>query len=71
MVNNAGIGSSIDPKPVINFDDQIWDLTFQVNIKIPYLLSKKFVCGMIERKYGRIINIASLAGKSGLIHGSA
>jgi NAD(P)-dependent dehydrogenase (short-subunit alcohol dehydrogenase family) len=71
LVNNAGIGSSIDPKPLICFDDQIWDLTFQVNVKVPYLLCKRFVPGMIGRKYGRIINIASLAGKAGLLHGSA
>ena len=71
LVNNAGIGSSIDPKPLIHFDDQIWDLTFQVNVKAPYLLCKLFVPNMIERNYGRIINIASLAGKAGLLHGSA
>ncbi len=71
LVNNAGVGSSIDPKPLIHFDDQIWDLTFQVNVKAPYLLCKQFVPNMIERKYGRIINIASLAGKAGLLHGSA
>ena len=71
LVNNAGVGSSIDPKPLIHFDDQIWDMTFQVNVKAPYLLCKQFVPNMIERKYGRIINISSLAGKSGLLHGSA
>ena len=71
LVNNAGIGSSIDPKPLIHFDDRIWDLTFQVNVKVPYLLCKRFVPDMIGRKYGRIINIASLAGKAGLLHGSA
>ena len=71
LVNNAGIGSSIDPKPLINFDDQIWDMTFQVNVKAPYLLCKLFVPNMIGRNYGRIINIASLAGKAGLLHGSA
>ncbi len=71
LVNNAGLGSSIDPKPLIHFDDQIWDLTFQINVKVPYLLCKQFVPDMIKRKYGRIINIASLAGKAGLLHGSA
>ena len=71
LVNNAGIGSSIDPKPLINFDDQIWDLTFQVNVKVPYLLCKQFAPDMIGRRYGRIINIASLVGKAGLLHGSA
>ncbi|MDE0080995.1 MAG: SDR family NAD(P)-dependent oxidoreductase [Caldilineaceae bacterium] len=71
LVNNAGIGSSIDPKPLIHFDDHIWDLTFQVNVKAPYMLCKRFLPNMIGRKCGRIINIASLAGKAGLLHGSA
>lgn len=71
LVNNAGIGSSIDPKPLIHFNDQIWDMTFQVNVKAPYLLCKLFLPNMIERNFGRIINISSLAGKAGLLHGSA
>jgi meso-butanediol dehydrogenase/(S,S)-butanediol dehydrogenase/diacetyl reductase len=71
LVNNAGVGSSIDPRPLVEFRDEIWDLTFAVNIRAPYLLCKKFVPDMIRRKYGRVVNIASLAGKMGLLHGSA
>ncbi len=71
LVNNAGVGSSIDPRPLVEFNNEIWDLTFAVNVKAPYLLCKKFVPGMIENKYGRIVNVASLAAKMGLLHGSA
>src|SRR5262245_47007150 len=40
LVNNAGIGSSSDPKPVIEFDDKFWDLTLLLNLTIPYLFAK-------------------------------
>ena len=71
LVNNAGVGSTIDPRPLVEFRDEIWDLTFAVNTRAPYLLCKKFVPDMIRQKYGRIVNVASLAGKMGLLHGSA
>src|SRR5689334_12907450 len=35
LVNNAGIGSSSNPKSVINFDDDFWDLTLLLNLTIP------------------------------------
>jgi NAD(P)-dependent dehydrogenase (short-subunit alcohol dehydrogenase family) len=71
LVNNAGIGSSANPKPVINFDDDFWALTLYLNLTVPYLLSKAALPGMVERHYGRIINIASINGKVGAVHGAA
>ena len=71
LVNNAGVGSSIDPRPTLEFDDRIWDLTLMINLTLPYLLCKALIPQMVERKFGRVINIASLAGKVGLLHGSA
>jgi NAD(P)-dependent dehydrogenase (short-subunit alcohol dehydrogenase family) len=71
LVNNAGIGSSADPKPVVEFDDAFWRLTLHVNLTVPYLLCKGVLPAMIERRYGRIINIASIGGKTATLHGSA
>lgn len=71
LVNNAGIGSSANPKPVINYDDDFWEMLLYVNLTVPYLLSKKALPGMMERKYGRIIMTASVNGKVGLLHGAA
>jgi NAD(P)-dependent dehydrogenase (short-subunit alcohol dehydrogenase family) len=71
LVNNAGIGSSANPKPVINFDDDFWELTLYLNLTVPYLLCKKVLPGMIERHYGRIINIASINSRVGSFHGAA
>src|SRR5689334_18459407 len=43
LVNNAGIGSSADPKPLVNFNDAFWQETLWVNLSVPYLLCKKVV----------------------------
>lgn len=71
LVNNAGIGSSSNPKPVVAFDDDFWDQSLAVNLTAPYLLCKAVLPAMIERKWGRIINIASINGKIGSLHGAA
>ncbi len=71
LVNNAGIGSSADLRPVVEFDDGFWEQTLYVNLTVPYLLSKWAAKPMIERRHGRIIQIASVAGKIGTFHGAA
>jgi 3-hydroxybutyrate dehydrogenase len=71
LVNNAGIGSSANPKPVIDFDDDFWELTLYINLTVPYLLCKKVLPGMIARRYGRIINTASINSRVGSFHGAA
>jgi NAD(P)-dependent dehydrogenase (short-subunit alcohol dehydrogenase family) len=71
LVNNAGVGSSANPKPVVDFDDDFWDYTLELNLSAPYRLSKAVLPGMLQRRRGRILNIASLAGKVGLPHGAA
>jgi len=71
LVNNAGIGSSADPKPVVNFDDRFWDLTLTLNLTAPYKLCKAVIPSMMERRWGRIINIASINGKMPSLHAAA
>ncbi len=71
LVNNAGIGSSANPKPVLNYDDSFWETMLYVNLTVPYLLSKAVLPSMLEARFGRIINIASIVGKIGLFHGAA
>ncbi len=71
LVNNAGLGSGSNPKPVIDFDDDFWEQSLYLNLTVPYLLCKKALPGMQARKYGRIINIASINGKQGALHGAA
>jgi len=71
LVNNAGIGSSSNPRPVALFDDDFWDLSLAVNLTAPYLLCKAVLPGMLGRRWGRIITVASINGKIGSLHGAA
>jgi NAD(P)-dependent dehydrogenase (short-subunit alcohol dehydrogenase family) len=71
LVNNAGVGSSANPRPLVEFDDDFWDLSLAVNLTAPYLLCKAVLPGMLARRWGRIITIASINGKIGSLHGAA
>jgi NAD(P)-dependent dehydrogenase (short-subunit alcohol dehydrogenase family) len=71
LVNNAGVGSSSNPRPVVDFDDHFWDQTLAINLTAPYLLCKAVLPGMLARRWGRIITIASVNGKLGSLHGAA
>jgi NAD(P)-dependent dehydrogenase (short-subunit alcohol dehydrogenase family) len=71
VVNNGGVVSASDPRPLADFSDAFWNTTLAVNLTAPYLLCKALLPTLLAKKRGRIINIASLAGKIGLIHGSA
>ena len=71
LVNNAGIGSSSSPRPVVDFDDDFWDLSLQLNLTAPYLLSRAVLPGMLERGSGRIITTASINGRVPSFHGAA
>jgi len=71
LVNNAGIGSSANPKPLVDFDDDFWDLTFALNVTTPYLFTKRVLPAMLAARWGRVINIASLNAKVPSLHGAA
>lgn len=62
LVNCAAIGESI---LFIQHDDSTWDKIYEVNLKGTMLFTRAVLPNMIERKYGKIISIASLAGKTG------
>ncbi len=68
LVNNAGIGAFA---PVHKLDDATWDAILAVDLTAPFVLARAFLPGMYERRWGRVINIASVAGKVGVKHGSA
>ena len=63
LVNNAGIGSSADPRPLAEFRDAFWDETLEVNLTAPYLLSKAALPHMREQRWGRIVTVASINGR--------
>ncbi len=71
LVNNAGIGSSADPRPLADFRDAFWDLTLEVNLTAPYLLSKAALPHMRAQRWGRIVTVASINGRVPSVHGGA
>lgn len=62
LVNNAGI---IRKAYVKDMSEETWDAVVDVNLKATFLCSKAVLPAMIEARRGRIINIASIAGKVG------
>jgi len=62
LVNNAGIAESA---PFLRTDLETWRRVMDTNVTSAFLFCKALVLGMIERGYGRIVNIASIAGKRG------
>jgi NAD(P)-dependent dehydrogenase (short-subunit alcohol dehydrogenase family) len=61
LVNNAGVASN-PGMPFTNNTEEDWDRVYAVNVKSIFLSSKAVAPYFIERKAGRIINIASIAG---------
>lgn len=65
LVNNAGVGGEHVGSPLSNLTEEDWDRTYEVNLKAHFLTCRAIMSHMIERKSGKIINIASIAGKTG------
>jgi meso-butanediol dehydrogenase/(S,S)-butanediol dehydrogenase/diacetyl reductase len=63
LINSAGIIYVTDCKDTT---DEQWDRTMEVNCRGVFLCSREAAIHMIERKSGKIINIASQLGKSGV-----
>src|SRR5882724_1074213 len=62
LVNNAGIAESA---PLTKTGDELWQRHLAVNLSGSFYCMRAALPGMIERGWGRIINIASIAGKTG------
>jgi 3-oxoacyl-[acyl-carrier protein] reductase len=69
LVNNAGL---VTTGPVTEISGETWDRTMAVNLKGVFLCSKSVFPMMMQQNDGRIINIASVAGKrGGGLHGNS
>ena len=62
LVNCAGIAIV---ESFIEGDEKLWDEMISVNLKGTIFFTHAVLTGMIERRYGKIINIASIAGMGG------
>jgi 3-oxoacyl-[acyl-carrier protein] reductase len=66
LVNNAGI---IRPQPIAEITARDWDELIAVNLTSVFLLTQAVLPGMRERRWGRIINLASVAAQLGGVVG--
>ena len=62
LVNNAGI---IRRAPALEFSEKDWDEVMQLNSKTVFFLTQAAARDMIKRKYGKVINVASLLAFQG------
>jgi NAD(P)-dependent dehydrogenase (short-subunit alcohol dehydrogenase family) len=69
LVNNAGV---LTTGPLMETTAETWDRTLAINLKSVFLCSKAVFPLMMTQRDGRIINLASVAGKrGGGLHGNA
>ena len=62
LVNNAGIAH---PRKLEDITEEEWDEVLTVNLKSVFLVTQAVVGGMRQRKWGRIINLSSVAAQTG------
>ena len=61
LVNNAGV---LRPTPIVNIEEDEWDLVVNVSMKGTYLCTRAVLPAMQQVGWGRIVNFSSTAGKS-------
>jgi NAD(P)-dependent dehydrogenase (short-subunit alcohol dehydrogenase family) len=61
LVNNAGL---LKPTPFLEIGENEWRNVMNVNVDGVFFCCKAVALGMISRRYGKIVNISSTAGKS-------
>ena len=66
LVNNAGIVSA---KPLPEISEADWDEMLAVNLKSAFLVIQRVLPGMRARRWGRIINLSSVAAQTGGVTG--
>jgi 3-hydroxybutyrate dehydrogenase len=62
LVNNAGIAESAT---LVNTTDELWHRHLAINLSGTFYCTRAALPAMLKRGWGRVINVASIAGKSG------
>ena len=65
LINNAGISQS---KDFLGISDEDWNQMMNVNLRGAFICSQEVIPSMLERNWGRIINITSIGGQWGGIN---
>jgi NAD(P)-dependent dehydrogenase (short-subunit alcohol dehydrogenase family) len=68
VINAAGVNLR-EPADKISLES--WDFTLNLNLSVPFFFTREFIPEMRERKYGRVINIASLQSTRAFANGLA
>ena len=69
LINNAGITGPT--APLWEYDVEMWNKIVQINLVGTFNCCRAIVPDMIQNNYGRIVNVASVAGKDGNANASA
>jgi 3-oxoacyl-[acyl-carrier protein] reductase len=69
LINNAGITGPTEP--LWEYDVEMWNKIVQINLIGTFNCCRAIVPNMIKNNYGRIVNVASVAGKDGNANASA
>jgi NAD(P)-dependent dehydrogenase (short-subunit alcohol dehydrogenase family) len=64
LVNNAGLTSVV--APLVKMTDEQWASELGVNLSGPFHLIRAVLPSMVQRRWGRIVNISSMAARAGL-----
>jgi 3-hydroxybutyrate dehydrogenase len=68
LVNNAGIAESAT---LVNTTDELWHRHLSINLSGTFYCTRAALPSMLKKRWGRVINIASIAGKTGAPYVSA
>jgi 3-oxoacyl-[acyl-carrier protein] reductase len=66
LINNAGIAR---PQPIAEITENDWDDILRVNLKSCFLVTQAVLPGMRQRRWGRVVNISSVAAQVGGVVG--
>ena len=66
LVNNAGQDRAVS---ILDLEEDEWDRILAVNLKGAFLFSKAVLPGMLERRWGRIVNMSSIVARQGAMNG--
>ncbi|MDC3089701.1 SDR family oxidoreductase [Candidatus Pelagibacter sp.] len=69
LINNAGITGPT--MPLWEYDIEMWNKIIKINLSGTFNCCRAIVPSMIKNNYGRIVNVASVAGKDGNANASA
>jgi 3-hydroxybutyrate dehydrogenase len=62
LVNGAGIAPSA---PLVKTTDEVWHQAIETNLSGPFYFTREALPAMLDKGWGRVVNIASVAGKTG------